>query len=201
MLEYSSSNQINMKKQFFIFLSLTALVACNSTGKDSVETADSINQVIQDSNLNNNTAVVTDQESSEFLTKVTNSGMAEIRMADFARKNAVYPDVRSFAEMLYSDHSAVSETVKNLASQKNVTLPAMMTDDKQQMVDALEKKTGKNIDKEFISTMVKNHEAGVDMFDKAQLNTKDTDIRDFAGKTLPTLKMHLEEARALQKKY
>jgi putative membrane protein len=190
-----------MKSILGSILFLFLLTACNNNSKDTVEKADSTNQARQDSGLDNNATNMIDEGSSAFLVKIANSGMAEVRMTEIAQQKATLPAVRDFAAMLHRDHSAVNEQVKSLASQKNVALPDSISDDKQKDIDRLDSKKGKNLDKEFIDMMVKNHEAGVDLFDKAQLDTKDPDVRALAGKTLPTLKMHLDSARALQKKY
>jgi len=190
-----------MKSILASLLSFFLLTACNNNSKDSVEKADSINKDRQDTALSNNGTTAIDEESSSFLVKVANSGMAEVKMTEIAEQKATLPAVREFAAMLHHDHAAVNEQVKALAAQENVALPDSISDEKQKDIDRLKGKTGKNLDKEFIDMMVKNHEAGVDMFDKAQLDTKDPDVRALAGKTLPTLKMHLDSAKAIQKKY
>jgi len=178
----------------------TLLMACNSGGKNSVEKADSTNQANLDTALNRN-AVVIDEKSSEFLVRVANSGMAEAAITGAAQDNAVYADVKSLAAMLYHDHSALNEQVKALAGQKNVVLPAVMSEEKQKEVDALQKNTGKNFDREFISAMIKNHEAGIELCSNAMLDTKDPEVRSFADKTLPTLRAHLDSAKTIQKRH
>ncbi len=189
-----------MKKQFFLVMITASVIACNNNSKTTVEKADSTNKANVDTALNNN-AVVIDENSSSFIVRVANSGMAETAITSAAQGKAVYEDVKSFAGMLYHDHSALNQQVKDIAARKNIVLPAAMTEDKQKEVYGLLKNTGKNYDKEFIKAMIKNHEAGIDMFQKAVLDAKDADIRAFADKTIPTLRAHLDSAKALQKKY
>lgn len=189
-----------MKRVLLSFLAILSFIACNNKAKDSVETADSTNQAIQDSTLNT-TGVVLDEKSAAFLVKVANGGMAETEMASIASQKAVYPAVKEFAAMLFHDHSAVNDTVKSLAARKNVSLPQVVSDEKQNEIDVLKRMKGKNLDKAFIELMITNHVAGVSMFDDAQLDTKDIDVRAFAGKTLPVLKAHLDSARAIKKMY
>ena len=59
--------------------------------------------------------------------------------------------------------------------------------------------TGKNFDKDFMNMMVKDHKATIDDFEKASKNTKDPDVKAWVDKTLPTLRMHLDSAKAIQK--
>jgi putative membrane protein len=175
-------------------------MSCNNASKDSVEKADSTNAANLDTNLNRNNVVI-DEESSSFLVRVANGGMAEVEMSSLAQQKASYPSVKDFAGMLHTAHSALNDEVKNIASQKNVALPATVSDEKQKDIDNLQKKTGKDFDKVFIQTMINNHQAGIDMFQKASENAKDADVKAFADKTLPALRMHLDSAKAIQKKY
>src|SRR5205085_9027937 len=120
-----------MKNILASFLFFFLLAACNNNSKDSVEKADSINKARQDSGVNNNGTNVIDEESSAFLVKIANSGMAEVKMTEIAQQKATLPAVRDFAAMLHRDHSAVNEQVKSMASQKNVALPDSVSNDKQ----------------------------------------------------------------------
>jgi putative membrane protein len=178
------------------------LLACNDTADDSVEKADASNKA----NSNTNTAatenkVTTDEKSSSFLVRSANSGMAEVQLAKLAQQKATIAAVKNFAAMLEKDHSAANEQVKSLAAQRNVTLPATISDDKQKMYADMEKKTGKDFDKEYISMMIKAHGDGIDLFEDTKANASDIDIKNFADRTLPTLKMHRDSAQAIQRRY
>lgn len=178
------------------------LVACNNTADDSVEKADSINKANTDTSVTGNrNVVVTDEKSSAFLVRAANSGMAEVQLAKIAQQKATLDAVKSFATMLEKDHSSVNDQVKNLAAQRNVTLPATISEDKQKMIADCEKKTGKDFDKEYVSMMVKSHNDGIDLFEDVRSNATDIDVKNFADKTLPALRMHLDSAKALQKRY
>lgn len=195
-----------IKKHYMKQVSLTWMIlaviccSCINSGKDSIEKADSANDAKLDTGLNRNTIVI-DEASSSFLVRVANGGMAEEVMASYAHEHAFYEDVKGFAAMLHHDHAAVNEMVKGLASRKNITLPATVSVDKQNEINSLQNKTGKYLDREFLNTMIKNHETGIDMFENAMLDAKDPDVRSFADKTLPTLRIHLDSARSLQKRY
>jgi putative membrane protein len=64
----------------------------------------------------------------------------------------------------------------------------------------LDHKTGADFDKAFAEDMVSDHKKAVAAFEKAANNSKDPDVKAFAAKTLPTLKMHLSMAEDLQQK-
>lgn len=177
------------------------LLACNNSADSSVEKADSINKANSNTNTAEGNKVTTDEKSSSFLVRVANSGMAEVQLAKLAQQKATISAVKSFAAMLEKDHSAVGEQVKSFASQRNVTLPATVSDDHQKMYSDMEKMNGKDFEKEYISMMVKAHNDGIDLFENTRSNASDVDIKNFADKTLPTLKKHLDSAQAIQKRY
>ncbi len=178
------------------------LMACNNTD-DTTETTSSSNTSTDatSTTASGTTSVVTDEKSSEFLKKVTNAGMAEIQLAKLAQQKATIDAVKNFASMLERDHTAVNTQVNTFAGQRNVALPTAPSDDKQKMYTDMEKMTGKAFDKEYISMMVKAHNDGISLFEDTKSNATDVDVKNFADKTLPTLRMHLDSAKAIQKRY
>lgn len=183
------------------------LLACNdsnNTTESTTDTSVSTNTsttTATDANVTTTNTVVTDEKSSEFLKKVTNSGMAEVKLAKLAQQKATLDAVKSFAAMLERDHTSVNQQVKNLADQRSVTVPSTISDDKQKMYNDMDKKTGKAFDKDYISMMIKAHGDGISLFEDTRANASDIDVKNFADKTLPTLKMHLDSAKAIQKRY
>ena len=179
------------------------LLACNNDAETTNERTDTSTTTTTSTDATPNTAtsVVTDEKSSTFLTKAANSGIAEVQLAKLAQQKATIDAVKNFAAMLERDHSAANDQVKNLAGQRNVSLPASPSEDKQKMYSDMEKMTGKAFDKEYISMMVKSHNDGINLFEDTRANASDIDVKNFADKTLPTLKMHLDSAKAIQKRY
>jgi len=190
-----------MKKSILCLLSAAILLACNNAADDTVEKADSTNKANADSGTNKPNSVATDEKSSEFLVRAANSGMAEVQLAKIAQQKASLTDVKSFAAMLEKDHSAANSQVKSFASQRNVALPDSISNDKQQMIKDVEKRTGKDFDKEYLDHMIKSHNDGIDLFESTRTNATDVDVKNFADKTLPTLKMHLDSAKAIRKRH
>lgn len=178
------------------------LLACNNAD-DTTETTTTSNTSTDAtaSTASSTTSVVTDEKSSEFLKKVTNSGMAEVQLAKLAQQKATIEAVKNFASMLERDHTSVNGQINTLAGQRNVALPTAPSDDKQKMYTDMEKMTGKAFDKEYISMMVKAHNDGVALFEDTKTNAADVDVKNFADKTLPTVRMHLDSAKAIQKRY
>ena len=199
-----------MKKRAIIFLALPLFFACNNGSNDSVQKADSANESKSDTSTSMNTATDTtnkmstgtmsvDKSTSEFMTKVADVGMTEVKLGQMAQDKGMSQRVKDFGAMMVKDHTAAGDELKSMARQKNVTLPETMSNDHQRKADDLNKKTGKDFDKSYIKAMVDGHQSTVNDFEKASKNTKDADVKAWVDKTLPTLKMHLDSAKAIQK--
>jgi putative membrane protein len=194
-----------MKKRSLLLLALpVALLACNNGSSDSVEKADSANEAKSDtsttdtSNANKMTTLAVDQSTADFMVKVADVGMTEVRLGELAQKNAASQRVKNFGSMMIKDHNSAGDELKRLAKGKNVTLPATPGDDHQKKIDDLGKKTGKDFDKSYINAMVDGHQSAVNDFEKNKDN-KDADVKAWVDKTLPTLRMHLDSAKAIKK--
>jgi putative membrane protein len=202
-----------MKKISLVLLALPFAFACNNSGNDSVQKADSANASKTDtSNTTSNMSTDTtnkmstnagtgsvDKSTSEFMTKVSDVGMTEVKLGQMAQDKGSNQRIKDFGAMMVKDHTAAGDELKNLASQKNVTLPATVSSDHQKKIDDLNKKTGHDFDKAYIDAMVDGHQSTVNDFEKISKNEKDADVKAWVDKTLPTLKMHLDSARAIKK--
>jgi len=200
-----------MKKRAIVFLALPFVFACNNSSNDSVQKADSANESKSDTSTSMNTTDTTnkmststgtmsvDQSTSEFMTKVADVGMTEVKLGQMAQDKGTSQRVKDFGAMMVKDHNAAADELKGIARQKNVTLPETMSNDHQKKADDLNKKTGKDFDKAYMKAMVDGHQSTVSDFEKASKNTKDADVKAWVDKTLPTLMMHLDSAKAIQK--
>lgn len=86
--------------------------------------------------------------------------------------------------------------IKQLASAKGVTLPNDMPADKKAKLDKLS--TSKDIDRDFVKEVgLDDHKTDISLFEKASKGAKDSEVKAWFGKTLPTLREHRAEAEKL----
>jgi|SRR5579863_4235807 len=191
-----------MKKlSSIMMISLAALSfqACNNGAKDSKEAADSANVTKDTSHHAAVTGgIAVDKDDAKFATTAANDGMAEVAAGKMAATKATNSRVKNFADMMVTDHTKAGDELAALAKTKNITLPAAPDADAQKKADDLSKKTGKDFDKAYVDAMVDGHESAVKLFTDASQNCKDADLKAFATKTLPTLKMHLDSIKAIK---
>ncbi len=124
-------------------------------------------------------------------------GLTEIKASQLAATNSQNADVKSFAEMMITDHSKANKTLDSLETDKMITEKDTISAEHQELIDSLSKKTGAEFDKAYIAMMVKDHEEAVELFSD-QVDDKNQTIQDFARKTLPVIQMHLDDAKKLE---
>jgi putative membrane protein len=187
-----------MRKRFIIRKAITLAAAiflssCNSN--DSVKQADEVNEHKQESPV----METVEEDDTEFMTRAASGGMMEVEAGKLAQSNAASEHVKKFAVMIVEDHTKANNELKALATSLNVTLPTSLSDHHKMMVDELSKKTGKDFDKAYIDMMVDDHVKDIEAFKDAANNGKNSDLRAFASKTVPTLQTHLDSAKGTQK--
>lgn len=139
-----------------------------------------------------------DKKDREFIEKAASGGMEEVAAGKMAEGKAQNADVKSFAGMLVTDHSANNEELQALARQKGVTLPAALPKKEEKKIAKMEK--AKNFDKTFIHEQgIEDHKHDIKDFKKAAKEAKDPDVKAYAEKTLPTLEKHLQRAEEIEK--
>jgi len=188
-----------MKKKTSFLLALPFLIwACNNESKDSVEKADSANEAKLDSPATHAT-ITTDAETTDFLVKAANCGMAEVQFGQLAQEKAINQQVKDLGKMMADEHSAANEQVKSLAAQRNVSLPATLSDEKKKDYDNLAKKSGKDFDKAYLSLLESEHKTDIDLFEKSVDKINDAEVKTFINNTIPKLKSHHQSVKDLQK--
>lgn len=187
-----------MKKISLLIVTITAaglLQACHSN-KDSKASADSANTAKADTAKKDSTASTVDKDDAKFAVAAANGGMAEVELGTLAQQKAANQKVKDFGGMMVSDHSKANDEMKALAKSKGITLPDSIDSKEQKVKNDLSAKTGADFDKAYVSNMIDDHKEDIKEFEDAAKNLKDPDLKAFAVKTLPTLKMHLD---AIQK--
>jgi uncharacterized protein DUF4142 len=108
--------------------------------------------------------------------------------------------VKQFAQRMVKDHTEALNQLQQLAQSKNITLPDGLPSDAQDLQQKLSSDRGKQLDSDYMSGMVEDHQKDVQEFQDAAQNLKDPDLKQWASKTLPTLQQHLQMAQAVDSK-
>ncbi|PSR54365.1 DUF4142 domain-containing protein [Adhaeribacter arboris] len=139
-------------------------------------------------------ATPTNQSANDFMLKAASGGMMEVELGKMAQEKGSNADVKAFGQKMVEDHGKANAELKTLAAAKNVTLPVDLIAEHQKHVDAMKAMSGADFDKHYMSMMVDDHKKDIAEFEKATQN-EDAEVKGFASKTLPVLKMHLDMAQ------
>ena len=135
---------------------------------------------------------------AKFVTTAAQSGMAEVRMGQLFAEAAQTKALRDFGQKLVTDHTKANQELIQIAASKGVSAPSQPAAKHEKMLESLSKLKGAEFDRSAQQHAVMHHQEDVQLFEKASQNLKDTELKAFAAKTLPTLKEHLELAKKLQ---
>lgn len=137
----------------------------------------------------------------KFMTEAAGAGMYEVEVSKLVADRSQNADLKSFAQMLITDHTAANTELMGIAQAKNVSLPPTMPKSKQSDIDKLAKLKGDAFDKAFIQQAgLKAHREAVTLFDGESKSGKDADVKGFATKILPKLREHLAAAQGMSSK-
>jgi len=183
------------------------IMSCGGGGPDATKEARDSNATKMDStgkdtsgaNKTSSIPASVSKDDATFVVNTANANMTEIQLGQLAQQKGTMKDVKDYGAMMEKDHTAAGEKLKAIATQKNITLPATISNDMQKNVDDLQKKTGKDFDKAYISMMVDDHKKVISQFEDESKKGSDADIRAFADSTLHTLRHHLQEAEKCKK--
>jgi len=100
---------------------------------------------------------------------------------------------------MVADHGKANDQLKQIASSKNVSLPTDLPAAAKRERDRLSKLSGAQFDREYMSHMTSDHNKDTTLFRSTAKSAKDSDVKQFASSTLPTLEEHLQMAQSLRK--
>ena len=187
-----------------LYLAIGILVAfgaacANEPGKETANSAPIIKSEPAKPATDKGDSVVTGGDLA-FMNAAAPGGMAEVELGKMAASKAQNAEVKAFGQKMVEDHSKAGEELKQLAAQKKVMLPPDVLPAHKQLMEKLSKLSGAEFDKEYVAAMVEAHEKDVAAFENVSKTAADADVKAFATKTLPTLKMHLEMIKAMADK-
>jgi putative membrane protein len=146
------------------------------------------------------TACSKSEDSTAFAKEAAQGGLAEVEMGRLAVERGTRPEVKQFGQRMIDDHTKANTELMQIAARKNMQLPKEVSHEQKEMMDKLAKRSGADFDKDYVDAMVEDHEHDVKAFDEQAEEGTDADIKQFAAKTLPTLKQHLESIRSIKSK-
>lgn len=130
----------------------------------------------------------------QFLKKAAADNLAEVELAKLALHKASSQQVKGFAQTMVNDHGKAKVQLEEIASSKHVDIPAGLSAKSQATKERLAKFSSEQFDNAYMAEMLKDHKEDLATFHRALNSAQDTEIREFADKSLPLLESHLKQA-------
>ena len=145
-------------------------------------------------------AVTPTPGAQEFTDKAAKSDAFEIASAKLAVDKAASPDLKSFAEMMITDHTASTATIKKAAS---AAMPAIIADptltsDQQSKLADLGKLSGKDFDKAYADQQIDAHKDALSLMQLYADKGDVAPLKAAAGEIAPKVQTHLDKIRAIR---
>jgi len=133
----------------------------------------------------------------KFMDKAAQADLAEVKLGQLAQDKSSNQAVKDFGKRMVTDHTNNENQLKGLASSDNVTLPANLDAKDRALYNRLSKLSGTQFDREYMQSMVKDHQNDVAEFQRESKMAHDSGVRSYADSTLPVLHQHLSLAQSV----
>ncbi|GLK74498.1 DUF4142 domain-containing protein [Ancylobacter dichloromethanicus] len=136
--------------------------------------------------------------TQDFVTEAAVSDIFEIQSSELVLQRGDEP-TKAFATQMIAAHQKTTQELKGLLVSANVqvTAPAVLDSSHQGKLDDLKKLQGSEFIDQYQEDQVDAHKAAVSLFERYAKEGDNPALKDWASKTLPELKHHLEMAQKL----
>jgi putative membrane protein len=122
-------------------------------------------------------------------------GMEEVELGKVAVQKAQNDKVKQFGQRMIDDHTKAGEQLKSIAAKDNIAIPSRLNAKHKAVVDKYSNLSGAEFDRAYMKDMVRDHEKDIADFQKEANGGSNSDLKSWAGSTLPTLQEHLRMAK------
>ena len=132
------------------------------------------------------------QTDKKFVDSAALGGMTEVKLGQISASNGQAQAVKDFGKHMVDDHSKANDELAGIAKTKGLTPPTALDAEHQKVVDKFSGLKGVEFDSAYWKQMLDDHKKTIALFQSEASSGKDPEVKAFALKTLPTLKMHLQ---------
>jgi len=132
-----------------------------------------------------------------FVMEAAQGGMAEVALGRLASEKGSNDRVKQFGQRMVADHGKANDELKSLAESKSISIPTDLDAKHKATEERLSKMSGAAFDRAYIEEMVADHKKDVADFRKEGQSGKDSEVKGWAAKTLPTLEEHYKMVQGI----
>ena len=139
-------------------------------------------------------------KTEDFVKEAAMSDMLEIEVSAKIAQQKGNAEEKKFAAMMVTDHTKTSTELKEMVpADLKSALPAALDDVSQKKLGKLRDAKPDDFAGEYEPMQVSAHKEAVSLFERYANGGDNAKLKDWAGRTLPALKHHLEMAQNLDK--
>jgi putative membrane protein len=144
---------------------------------------------------------ITSEMDRSFILQASMGNKAEIDAGQTASAKATDAGIKSFGQMMVTDHSDALSKLKTVAGSLGAYAPDSLDAEHVALKNQLASATGRAFDSIYIWAQVKDHQKTIVLFETEISSGNHTEVVAYANNTLPHLRHHLQQADSLSKKY
>lgn len=133
-------------------------------------------------------------KDSKVIREVAADNLLEIRLGAIAKKKATNPAVQQFGDRMVTDHTWMLENWKALVTKSGFPFQPGLRDEQEQEVKRLEKMSGAEFDRAYMTAMIQNHQNAIVKFQNERNTANSEPVRTRMSSDLPALQQHLSLA-------
>ncbi|ASU36465.1 DUF4142 domain-containing protein [Mucilaginibacter xinganensis] len=187
-----------MNKLNWFAIVITAAVIIQACGRnantDDTSLVDSVTVV---KNTPGHQRFEAEKVDADFIGEAIRFNRMGLELGEIARRQGIHKRIKTFGMVLIADQSKLNKKIKALSLIKNIAVPAEPEASGSVILSQLSKKSGADFDRAYISIINNEYKKEIPIFEAAEKNCADKDIKSFAMKTMPMLKAHLEAINAI----
>lgn len=137
-------------------------------------------------------------EDANFLVESKSLNILATKLSALASDSGYSSALVSFARSHSEEHKEMEEDLKDLANEKDITLPSEMSEEHKALFYQLSSATRQEFDRNFIEIIKKINEENKSLYTRNATGANDPDIRAFAARKLDPLKANLESISKIE---
>lgn len=138
--------------------------------------------------------------AQQFVDFAAQTDMVEANLGQMAQSVAASDAVKTYGQMLVTDHTNDFNQLYTVAHQANLTRPnAIDAKHDKMMIDPFQKLKGDAFDHRYIQEMITGHTKAIAAYKKEAADSQNPALQSYAEQALPVLQKHLDGAKGLEK--
>jgi putative membrane protein len=132
-----------------------------------------------------------------FFHEVTTDNVLEIQLGQLAQRRAQSSAVKQFAQRMVADHTKQRDEWLKMASNNGLGFTPGMGKNHRNKLTKLEKLSGREFDRAFMTQMVQDHKDYIDYFEREGRAARSNQVRRLVERDIPILRDHFNQAKQI----